>query len=39
MRRTMAWSRKARFISPVEVLENPEEWDYFTDLELYEVQR
>ena len=30
----MAWSKKARFLSPVEVLENPEEWDYFTDLEL-----
>ena len=30
----MAWSKKARFVSPVEVLENPEEWDYFTDLEL-----
>ena len=30
----MAWTRKARFVSPVEVLENPEEWDYFTDLEL-----
>ena len=34
MRRTMAWSRKTRFVSPIEVLENPEEWDYFTDLEL-----
>ncbi len=30
----MAWSKKARFISPVEALENPEEWEYFTDLEL-----
>ena len=30
----MAWTRKAKFVSPVEVLENPEEWDYFTDLEL-----
>ena len=30
----MAWSKKARFISPVEALEIPEEWDYFTDLEL-----
>ena len=30
----MAWLKKARFVSPVEVLENPEEWDYFTDLEL-----
>ena len=30
----MAWSSKTRFVSPVEVLENPEEWKYFTDLEL-----
>ena len=30
----MAWSKKARFVSPIDVLENPEEWDYFTDLEL-----
>ena len=30
----MAWSKRARVISLVEALENPEEWDYFTDLEL-----
>ena len=30
----MARHKKPRLVSPVEVLENPEEWDYFTDLEL-----
>ena len=30
----MAWSKKAKVVAPVDVLENPEEWDYFTDLEL-----
>ena len=30
----MTWSRKSRLVSPVEVLENPEEWKYFIDLEL-----
>ncbi len=30
----MAWSKRARVISPVEALETPEEWDYFADHEL-----